>query len=55
MYQQIRGSDTRYCNVVIDNGENTLKGFSVENVASFIEAIRGNLPKGTLLQDKMPF
>ncbi|GMR44973.1 hypothetical protein PMAYCL1PPCAC_15168, partial [Pristionchus mayeri] len=48
------GESAGWYNIVIDNGEKTLKGFSSTNYDSFIQALRPFLPKEALVMQGMP-
>lgn len=53
--QHFRASNM-HCNVIIDNGEDTLKGFTVENVDLFVRALRHDRPcSAKIFAESMPF
>lgn len=55
MSRKLRGAESKIQNVVLDVGENTDKGFSVEDVDAFLNVLMPMLNPGVSVLNKMPY
>ncbi|GMT19583.1 hypothetical protein PFISCL1PPCAC_10880, partial [Pristionchus fissidentatus] len=49
-----KNGDVVWYNVVIDNGEKTMKGFTNNNIDSFFDALKPFLPESVEIKNEMP-